>query len=60
MYHQNFTESLHIDVMIYFGCRKYEKVIIRKSYIASQIDIQGARNAKHENFEKVILKLILT
>ena len=37
IYHQNSIESLYIDVKRSFGCRKYGKVLLRKSYIGDQI-----------------------
>ena len=36
---RNSIESLHIDIRRSFRCRTYEKVMIRKSYIADQIHI---------------------
>ena len=36
-YHVHSIEYLYIDVKRSFGCRKYEKVLLRKSYIGSQI-----------------------
>ena len=38
---QNSIESLHIDVRRCFRCGKYEKVMIRKLYIADQISHDG-------------------
>ena len=43
---ENFIESLHIDVIRCFGCRKYEKKMIRKSYIEDQISYDGCQMSK--------------
>ena len=43
---ENSIESLYIDVRRCFGCRKYEKVIIRKSYVRDQISHHGCKMSK--------------
>ena len=49
--HINSIESLYIDVKRSFGCRKYVRLLLRKSYIGSQIS--HFWNIRCQNFQKL-------